>query len=264
MRNVYKMCLLFMANIWKIIVGRKSLLIEAISLSMGICLFIAPFLKIQSIYGESSQSENGLNKLHIRLDYSDCKNPNEPLLTLRKIPKTKNVEVTLDFINWRSFEVNCNQMIIDSPFKTSDIEHSKQIDGVTTSSLWPIDRSATTWDMLEKHTYIDVNNKTAPSFSGRIKFVLLDSIFPDKTGYMLASSFGVSGKSLKKELPFFKFVNVILEPNVKIDFTVPSIHAIDLNKWNMELTFEVNNGMETDIFTDVMVSVIDLPSMAER
>ena len=66
----------------------------------------------------------------------------------------------------------------------------------------------------------------------------MDSVFRDRAGYQLISSFGVSGKGVKGDLPFFKSVKVNLEPQVKIDFTVPPIHAIDFNKWNMELTFD--------------------------
>ena len=131
---------------------RKSIIIEAISLFTGICLFVVPLLKMQNIYSGSSQPKEGQNKIHIQINYADFRVPNEPLLSLKKIPKTKNVEVTLDFINWHTYEINCNQMMIDTPSKISSINYSKHIDGITTSGLWSMDKSSVTWDMLEKHT----------------------------------------------------------------------------------------------------------------
>jgi len=247
-----------------IVTIKTKFVVEFITLAIGFSLFLYSFLNIQSIYSSTADPDNGQERIHIQVHYSECEAPSEPLLTLRKLPKINTVEVTLDFINWSSYDNNCNQIIVSTPSSVSNIEHSKQIDGVTTSSLWPINSASVTWDMLEKDTYIDINSNTAPAFAGGVRFLIPNSILTDRAGYQLASSFKVSGTTMEKDLPLFKFVKVIIEPHVKIDFTVPSIHAIDLDKWNVELTFKVDSGLETDIFTDVMVSTIDQRAMAER
>ncbi len=49
-----------------------------------------------------------------------------------------------------------------------------------------------------------------------------------------------------------------------MDFTVSQIHAISVNNKSTELAFLVGSGAETDIFTDVLVSVTDLNAITNR
>lgn len=240
---------------------KKSVALEIITLTTGVLLFAIPMLNISSILSSSSIS-NGAKKYHIQVDYSECESPSEPMLRLSRASHGNNIQVDLDFINYGKNKLACDKLVIETKSKVTQVVHSKIIDGVRHSDLFPMDGKAVKWHSEDRFSSIFITKESAPNFSGRLSFIAIDSITRNKIGYQLISSFGVSGKS--EELPFYKFVQVSIGANEKIDFTVPQIHAINVNNSSTELTFSVGSGMETDIFTDVLVSVIDSNAIANR
>ncbi len=240
---------------------KKSVILELITLVAGVLLFTIPMINISSILSSSSISD-GAKKYHIQIDYSDCVNPSEPMLKLGKIKGGNDVHVVLDFINYGINELSCDKLVIETKSKVTQVVHSKMIDGVRSSELYPVESNAVRWYSEDEFTSISITNESALNFSGRLSFVAKDSITVSKTGYQLISSFGVSGKS--DEMPFYKFIQVDLGANEKIDFTVPQIYAVNVNNKSTQLTFSVDSGTETDIFTDVLVSVTDSNAIANR
>lgn len=240
---------------------KKSIILELITLIVGVLLFAIPIMNISSILAGSS-SVSGVKKYHIQIDYSDCNHLSEPMLRLSKVKGENDANVTLNFINYGINNLSCNKIVIETQSKVTQVVHSKIIDGVHHSELYPVKNSAVNWHSEDEFTTILITKESSPNFGGRISFIAKNSIEVNKTGYQLISSFGVSGNS--DELPFFKFVQVDLGEAEKIDFTVPKIHAISVDNRSTKLTFLVDSGTETDIFTDVLVSVTDSNALASR
>ena len=168
------------------------------------------------------------------------------------------VAVELHFVNWRSFADSCKRLSITVNKRLTQLTHSQRIDGVHRSEYRKLPVSAVGWDKDEGLATFVVEAKTVPDFGGTLRFIANDALTQTALGYQLSTSFGTSGFGDK--LGTFHFVEVAFGTNEKLDFTVPAINAIRTNNQGQYLTFKVDDGVETDIFTDVLVSVIDPPA----
>ena len=237
---------------------RLLLVLEFSAVAAGLAMIVVPAWHLSGVLEDEADAGR---KLHIGVNYEKCTEAREPLLSLRRSSEDA-VAVELHFVNWRSFADSCERLSIDVNKKLTLLTHSQRIDGEHRSEHRTVAASAFAWDEEEAFTTIAVEPDAFPSFGGTLRFTAMDALTRTSLGYQISTSFGTSGYDDK--LGMFRFVEVAFGIDEKLDFTVPAIYAIQTDSQVQRLTFDVDDGLETDIFTDVLVSVIDPKLQASR
>ena len=237
---------------------RLLLVLELAAVAVGLAMVVVPAWLLSGVLEDEADAGR---KLHIGVNYESCTEAREPLLSLRRSSEDA-VAVELHFVNWRSFADSCERLSIDVNKKLIALTHSQRIDGEHRSEHRPVADPIFPWDEEEALTTIVVEPDAFPSFGGTLRFTAMDALTRTSLGYQISTSFGTSGYDDK--LGTFRFVEVAFGIDEKLDFTVPAIYAIQTDSQVQRLTFDVDDGLDTDIFTDVLVSIIDPKLQASR
>lgn len=234
------------------------LLLEFAAVAAGLAMIVVPAWLLSGVLEDEADAGR---KLHIGVNYESCTEARQPLLSLQRSGED-DIGIVLHFVNWRSFADSCERLSIDVNKKLTTLTHSQRIDGEHRSEHRTVADSAFAWDEEEAFTTIVVEPGAFPSFGGTLRVMAMDAITRTSLGYQISTSFGTSGYD--DELGTIRFVEVAFGIDEKLDFTVPAIHAIRTDSQVQRLTFDVDDGLDTDIFTDVLVSVIDPKLQASR